>query len=482
LTSQPLVVGNETVPRTALSKDDSFRLQIPSGWIIQDMNNTGAALGVEVLQGYGILAQLCPVEEQEGMHANSDVGENGTISTANISTGNFCQGAQEEVIHIVRYPNLSARLALTNDDIASSPDRISDTILAYQMQKLIEAGYRDIRIVNSTDTKVNVDLTTALNNNTVAARVPAKLVEMTYSTDLVPNETRRGYFISTATDVTSRNLETITGYGLFYEGPILNDATPEQEGQKVMMQTGSLVLAPLTPISQVFGSFELIAVPEVVQSILSTQAEQQIEEVQATQEEMVDPLTVNIDSNGTEGASPVAFEFEADITGGTEPYTIMWDLDDDGVAESNEQTFVGTFSEAGTYDGELTVMDIRGQIASDTIEITIEEGEEAPIEDESLEDETMEGQSSCDSAYPSTCIPSPPPILSCDDIGASNFEVRSPDPHEFDDDNDGTGCENENTQQPELDNEPVNPESSDSQGIGGIINRTIEGFSNSSLL
>jgi hypothetical protein len=47
---------------------------------------------------------------------------------------------------------------------------------------------------------------------------------------------------------------------------------------------------------------------------------------QAEGEEPADILTVEIISNGTEGVVPATFEFEADITGGTEPYTISWDL------------------------------------------------------------------------------------------------------------------------------------------------------------
>jgi hypothetical protein len=49
---------------------------------------------------------------------------------------------------------------------------------------------------------------------------------------------------------------------------------------------------------------------------------------------------------------------------------------------------------------------------------------------------------SCDSSYPNICIVSPPPDLNCDDISDKNFEVVSPDPHGFDRDGDGKGCEN----------------------------------------
>jgi len=49
--------------------------------------------------------------------------------------------------------------------------------------------------------------------------------------------------------------------------------------------------------------------------------------------------------------------------------------------------------------------------------------------------------SGCDASYPGLCIPPPPPDLNCDDISARNFTVRQPDPHNFDTDRDGIGCE-----------------------------------------
>jgi micrococcal nuclease len=54
---------------------------------------------------------------------------------------------------------------------------------------------------------------------------------------------------------------------------------------------------------------------------------------------------------------------------------------------------------------------------------------------------TTTPQANCSPAYPDFCIPPPPPDLNCGDIGAKNFTVLSPDPHGFDGDNDGVGCE-----------------------------------------
>jgi len=50
-------------------------------------------------------------------------------------------------------------------------------------------------------------------------------------------------------------------------------------------------------------------------------------------------------------------------------------------------------------------------------------------------------QTNCDPSYPTVCIPPSPPDLDCGDIPYRNFTVLSPDPHRFDGDNDGVGCE-----------------------------------------
>jgi micrococcal nuclease len=49
--------------------------------------------------------------------------------------------------------------------------------------------------------------------------------------------------------------------------------------------------------------------------------------------------------------------------------------------------------------------------------------------------------SRCDPSYPGVCIPPPPPDLDCADIPYTNFRVVGADPHRFDGDNDGLGCE-----------------------------------------
>lgn len=48
---------------------------------------------------------------------------------------------------------------------------------------------------------------------------------------------------------------------------------------------------------------------------------------------------------------------------------------------------------------------------------------------------------SCDPSYPTICIPPSPPDLNCNDIPHKNFTVLQPDPHDFDSNKNGIGCE-----------------------------------------
>jgi hypothetical protein len=257
--SQPAAAIESTTPFQ--STNDSFSVQVPDGWIIHDVDNTGSALSEdETKQGYGILAQLCPEEEEE--RQQQEQGAVPTLPNAGGSSGDTlsCEGSESEVIHISRYHNSDNRLPAANNATTSSSNSNSimtnDNILSYHLQKLQEVGYSDIEIVNSTD--MTVSLTNPQTNQTIAT-VPAQFVEMTYSTASAQNEARSGYLISTATDVTAPNLGATKGYTIFYEGSSLSEA-------EITLGLGSL--RPLPPaVGQVFDSFELIVAPEVAEAL-----------------------------------------------------------------------------------------------------------------------------------------------------------------------------------------------------------------------
>jgi PKD repeat protein len=388
LTNQPSVTQNGTTTLFQ-STEDSFRVQVPEGWVIHDVNNTGSTLSEESRQGYGILAQLCP----EGEGGEQQAAALSNVSGSGGNTATSCQGSEGDIIHVVRYPDLDTRLQVPNNNITTANNNNSsssnnnnitiDNILLYHMQKLEEVGYSRIEIVDSTDTTLNV--TNTQTNQTITT-VPAKNVGMTYNTNFAPNETRTGYFILTATNATAPNLGTTKGYSVFYEG---NSAAT---AETTTPSSSSLVARPLpASVRQVFDSFELVT------AVVPTE-----------------PLVVEITSSDTEGGgiAPATFEFEADVAGGTEPYTYSWDFDGEGNGESNEQTVSHTFEEAGSYNVGLTVTDSGGQSASDSMEITVEEAPEEEVEEEPpppAADEVEEEE-------PAPPAPSPPAADEVEDI------------------------------------------------------------------
>jgi hypothetical protein len=87
---------------------------------------------------------------------------------------------------------------------------------------------------------------------------------------------------------------------------------------------------------------------------------------------------------------------------------------------------------AGTYSFCARVWDPAGNMRRDCAQVRVK----APAPSGGG------GGGGCDSSYPTVCIPSPPPDLDCPDVlPLRNFVVRPPDPHGFDGDHDGRGCE-----------------------------------------
>ena len=283
------------------SANDSFSVQVPDGWIIHDVDNTGSALSQELTKGYGILAQLCPEEEEKGSVVPATTT---TVPSVGGSPDNTlsCEESESDVIHIIRYPQpdnnrtpAPSNNTTTAIPIGSNSIITDDSILSYQLNKLQEiGGYRGFEIINNTDTTVN--LTNPLTNQTVTT-VPAKRVEMTYSTASAPNEPRVGYLISTGTELTQPNLGVAKGYTVFYEGNSLSDV-------EVTIGFGSL--RPLSPaVGQILDSFELIMAPEVAQALAeqATHTAQTAETPQGVE---------NGDGEGDNGGDDVGIEDEDD--------------------------------------------------------------------------------------------------------------------------------------------------------------------------
>src|SRR5918997_1021889 len=315
LTSQPVMTQNRV--ELFQSTEDGIRLSVPQGWLIQDLNNTGPVFSEESTRGYGILAQLCRGEEQQQQQQRQQGQEGAAPVNANNTYG--CQIAQEEVVHIVRYPNLDTGIQAANNSTSTTASAPPASGASFN------------------------------NNNQTITTLPAKFVEMTYTTTAssAPNETKRGYFLLTATNATAPDLGVTKGYSVFYEGNYISAETRSSNS--------SAAPTPLPEaLRQVFGSFELVTAAAAA----------------ATQ---IEPPTVEIIASDTEDTAPATFEFEAEITGGMEPYSYSWDFGDGSEEEDDDEDVEHTFDEAGSYSVSLTVTDSRGQSASDSIGITVEE-------------------------------------------------------------------------------------------------------------
>jgi hypothetical protein len=247
LTTGPGEIENTTTAGAATlfqSTDDSFRIQVPGGWIVQDANNTGAALSEEARVGYGVLAELCPEEEQGAGALSPDAAS----AANNATSSNSCQGAQEEVVHVIRYPDLETRMQPTSN------------LTQYHLQKLQEVGYRNMQITNTTDMTVN--LTNPLTNETVQT-IPATFADMTYTTATSANQTRTGFYILTSANNTAPNATATKGYAVFYESNSGGINTPEA----AITPTIASSLPVATQVGQILGSFELVAAPGVAETL-----------------------------------------------------------------------------------------------------------------------------------------------------------------------------------------------------------------------
>ena len=269
---QQLTTGTGEIENTAgtagtlfQSTNDSFSIQVPNGWVANDHNNTGFELSEEIRRGYGLLAQFC-LEQVQGAEALSA----DTASAANNATSsNRCQGAQEEIVHVIRYPDLNMRMQPTSN------------LTQYHLQKLQEVGYANMQIVTTTDVAVN--LTNPLTNETVQT-VPGEFAGVTYTTAVSPNETKTGYYILTSTNNTAPNATVTKGYAVFYEGN--SGVTNNTSGAAAIAPT-SASLPMSTQVGQLLASFELIAAPGVAEA-LAEQAAQPAEFAEDTTEDEVE--------------------------------------------------------------------------------------------------------------------------------------------------------------------------------------------------
>jgi hypothetical protein len=201
---------------------DGFRLQVPNGWVIEDIDNTNFTLRrAEAELGYALIANICPQEQ-----ALSVIGGGGTYD---------CEQPPDNV-YMMRFSDLRdwpAFASARNDNITTLD------FLSFYIQEFMQGavGVRNIETVNNIDTTVN--LTSAQINQTIKT-IPAKLVEFTYRTaPIADDDNDRGIEMRQFGLLV---LNGTTGYNLFYERPAF------------LLTSGQLP----APVQQIFESFELV--------------------------------------------------------------------------------------------------------------------------------------------------------------------------------------------------------------------------------
>jgi hypothetical protein len=212
------------VPSTSQPKNeifqnanDSFGIEVPRGWIIDDVSNGDAVVMLnELMDGIRTLAQLCP--QEQGV---SDAG----------NTHN-CDEAQDRIL-INQYPDLANSAEFSS--LSGGKVGLNEQFLEYQKQKLQELGYGNINVLNNTKTPIEVKDT---QSNKTIATVPANLIELSYT---VNSTEARGYYLLAVTNATS-DFGIISGYSISY------DRAPGNAS------AGSLP----EPVSQVMQSFKFV--------------------------------------------------------------------------------------------------------------------------------------------------------------------------------------------------------------------------------
>ncbi|MGD0209400.1 MAG: PKD domain-containing protein, partial [Desulfomonilia bacterium] len=67
-------------------------------------------------------------------------------------------------------------------------------------------------------------------------------------------------------------------------------------------------------------------------------------------------------------------DFQAKVSGGTSPYTYLWDFDGGANDKTVENTGMVPFESAGNYTVKLTATDAKGVAASASVVITVNDG------------------------------------------------------------------------------------------------------------
>ncbi|MDQ3872772.1 MAG: hypothetical protein M3258_04080 [Thermoproteota archaeon] len=149
-------------PSTIFQSDvDGFRVGVPSGWIVEDIDNTDpVARHAERTLGGGLLARLCPKD----------------IATSQVDGTRSCPQGMDSVL-IFRYANLKSRPEFA-DIIQQNRNITTSDLVAFYLKFLeLQLNFSDFTLLEDADVEVNV---TDPHTNQSTTTAPAKYIEITY--------------------------------------------------------------------------------------------------------------------------------------------------------------------------------------------------------------------------------------------------------------------------------------------------------------
>jgi hypothetical protein len=152
---------------TIYTSPDGFRLQVPSGWVMWDGDNTmPGAVSSEKSQGLGMLAELCPQ----------------TGAMPQIGGGYVCSPSEEQSrVSIFRYANLTSRPEFASIVSSDQNITISDLVALWIQQSTTEGQNVSRHEVTENEERA-VNLFDATTNRTLEGiTAPARWVQLAVS-------------------------------------------------------------------------------------------------------------------------------------------------------------------------------------------------------------------------------------------------------------------------------------------------------------
>jgi hypothetical protein len=218
LPSIPVVIKNGTFENTV----DGFRMQVPDGWVVQDIDNLHLPNYRTANEaGFLILTIICPQHE-------AVPGIGGLYSCE--QSENSVEILYDRLGHRPEFEIIENPLSITPDDF-----------LAFIVEEMQGRNYTNIHIINSTDLTINI--TRPEDPNTTIRTAPAKLVEMTYQSNLGLADLRSYTILATIPENPIPGLrQVLSGSSVTYEGRAIT--TPSD--------------SPPSPVQQMFQSLEFI--------------------------------------------------------------------------------------------------------------------------------------------------------------------------------------------------------------------------------